>query len=605
MHRKLPPLLVIVAAGCAQPPVEAPRGAPAATTGAKAAVARDVARGERPWAAEDRRIPPGDLRFSGDLFAELPFANRSGPPQRLSASAIAFLAIAPGEYAGARVLATRERVQRIEEPSDLVRLCVARDGRATFAVDRTHKLLHAPSFDAPMRSLGVIEAETNGAFFVTDAGKRSFIDCRRGTADDTSNLRGYPRTLFHTDSVTVLAFNEEHKRSCRLRAGSSAAWEDVPRCSHASLLADGLVGVFTETPDGMSTKCAFAIAGDGKRRPCGDSAATSRPAPPESPIDFRLARFAAPKLLVTVGEKGLYLMPTTGTRADLKLIALGRCSPVLPVGPLFRCMSDDRRAERIVSVDASGKARDELTLSLRAGDEAKRFFEAAGGAVAMGGACDGAPGDAACVRQPNGDWKTIPFAADLIAALHRTAPGALLLPTVSGDLFLATGESQAGGPLGIGPVDLLVYKADQGLVTRIEKAPTWIIGDMAGPSGLASSLQSGGLSHGRAPSFLWRSATTFRVWPLLRPHPAFRHPESCRFDVSLDGATHASCVAGKAHAVGRFGVVERKPGELLETYDGGENWSQVPLPEGLDTSDVECAAIGCRIGPYFRLGWGV
>jgi photosystem II stability/assembly factor-like uncharacterized protein len=58
-------------------------------------------------------------------------------------------------------------------------------------------------------------------------------------------------------------------------------------------------------------------------------------------------------------------------------------------------------------------------------------------------------------------------------------------------------------------------------------------------------------------------------------------------------------------AAGRFGVVERKRGELLETNDGGETWSQVPVPEGVDTGDVDCAAIGCRIGPYFRLGWGI
>jgi photosystem II stability/assembly factor-like uncharacterized protein len=88
-------------------------------------------------------------------------------------------------------------------------------------------------------------------------------------------------------------------------------------------------------------------------------------------------------------------------------------------------------------------------------------------------------------------------------------------------------------------------------------------------------------------------------------HPAFHTPESCCFDVSLDGLINVACVPGRAHAVGRFGVVEKKRGELLETYDGGKTWFQVPLPEGLNTSDVDCAAIGCRIGPYFRLGWGL
>ena len=605
MYPRLLPLLVMVAVGCSQAAVDASRKPPATTNGAMEAGARDVTRGGRPWAAEDRRIPPGKERFTGELFAELPFVTRSGAPQRVSANALGFLDFAPGEYAGARVLATRKRVQRMNEPNDLVRFCVARDGRATFAVEQGNKLLHAPSFDAPMRALGTLETESNGAYFVVNEGKRSFIDCRRGSVEDISNLRGHPRILFHSEVVTLLALQEEQRRSCRMRAGSAAAWEDVPRCTYANILADGLVRVFADTPDGTLTKCAFEIGADGKRRPCRDHEPTPHPAPTGSLIDFRLARFAAQDLIVVVGEKGLYGMPPTGGRADLKLIAPGRCRPVLPVGPLFRCMSDDGRTERIVGVDAGGKAKDELTFSIRSGDEARRFFEAAGGAVAIGGACDGTIGDVACVRQPSGDWKTIPFAPEVVAALHRTAPETLLFPTVSGELYIATGVSEAGGPLAFGPVDLLVYKADQGLVTRIGKVPTWIIGDMAGPSGLASTLRSGGMPHGTDPSFLWRSATTFSMWPLVRPHPVFRTPESCRFDVSLDGSTRASCVSGTAHAVGRFGVVERKLGELLETYDGGESFSQVPLPEGVDTRDVECAAIGCRIGPYFRLGWGL
>jgi hypothetical protein len=361
------------------------------------------------------------------------------------------------------------------------------------------------------------------------------------------------------------------------------------------------VRVLVTTPDGNSTKCAFAVDVEGKRRPCGPDASTAHYTPPERPIDFRLARFAAPNLLVVVGEKGLYSLPATGTRADLALIAPGICSPIGPISPLFRCLSDDRRTARVVSVDATGKAKDELSRSLRSGQDL-RFFETAGGALATGGECDGALGDVACVRQPSGAWRSIPFAADLVKVLHTSDPKTLVLPTVAGEIFVATGVSE--GPLSIGSVELSVYKADTGLVTRAGKMPLWIAGDTTGSRG-SSFLFGGSTSHGKIPSFLWRTATTFSAWPLVRMHPAFQTPESCRFDVSLDGSMSVACVSGNAHAVGRFGVVEKKRGELVETYNGGATWTPVLLPEGVDTSDIECAAIGCRIGPYFRLGWGL
>ena len=601
MVRKLLPLIAMLI-GCSPSASPAP-GQPPATANnvVKARAAREVGGGEHPWAEEDRRIPPGKERFTGELFAELPFAMRGGAPQRLSRDTLAYLEMEPGHYVGARVLASRERVMRIEEPKDLARFCVARDGRATFAVQQGNKLLAAPSFDAPMRSLGAVETEVNGAFLVvSEAGKRSFVDCRRGTVEDVSTTRGHLRILHHSETATLLQVAEDYRRSCRMRAGGATAWEEVAACSHASVFPDGLVRVYLETPDG-STKCGFAIDEAGKRRPCGDYGASYRPAPAESPIDFRLARFAAPNLLALTSEKGISTMPATGARSDLKLVVPGFCSPVVTISPLFRCRSEDGRTLRIVAIDTNGNARDELKIAIRGGQEPP-FFETAGGALATGGECDGTPGDAACVRQPNGEWKTVRFAADLVTALHTMAPATLILPTVSGELFVGTGVTD--GLLSIGPVELLVYKADKGLSTRAGKVPTWIVGDVTRPGGIAPSFVIGG-DQNKVGSFLWRSATTLSAWPLHRLHPAFHTPESCRFDVSLDGSINVACVPGRAHAVGRFGVVEKKRGELLETYDGGKTWFQVPLPEGLNTSDVDCAAIGCRIGPYFRLGWGL
>lgn len=601
MHPRLL-LPVALAVGCAPTSTQPPAKPAAAEALPQAPAGRDVARGESPWTAEDRRIPPGKERFSGELFAELPFATRSGAPRRLSRDALGYLDMPHGHYMGPRVLATRERVHRIDEPNELTSFCVARDGRTTFAVERGGKLLTAPSFDAPMRHVGRVEQDVSGSYITVEEDKRSFVDCRRGTIEDMSKIRGYPRVQHHSDAATLLSFYEEHRRVCRVRGGSETAWEELPRCLSAALYEDQLVRVMVETPDGQSTKCAVAFDVEGKRRPCGKDAAYFRGAPAESPIDFRLARFVTQSLIAVVDDKGISILPASGSRSDLRPIAQGRCSPIVAVSPLFRCFSDEQKIARIVSIDTNGKARDELSLPIRVGHE-MRFFETAGGALATGGGCDASPGDKACVRQPSGEWKTIAFAPDLVKALHTTAPGTLVLPTVSGELFVGTGVSE--GSYDIGPVELLVYKGDAGLVTKVGRLPKWIAGDSGGSAGLASIFIGAGGYRNNGPTLLWRSATTFSAWPLERSHPAFRTPETCRFDVSLSGSTNVSCVPGNTHAVGRFGMIEKKPGELLETYDGGETWSQVPLPIGVDTSDVDCAAIGCRIGPYFRLGWGL
>jgi hypothetical protein len=603
MRFPLVPLVGMIL-GCSTGPADAPpqpsaTGALAAQPGARRTAVTETTRGERPWIAEDLRIPPGKVRFTGELFAELPFTTRSGAPQRLSPDVLAFLDIPPGQYMGVRVLATRDRVQRIEEPKGLSRFCVARNGKTTFAVGEGNKFFRATAFDAPMTPIGALESEMHGAYLVREEGARRLVDCRRGEVEDFKNVRGYASLLFHSEVVTLVAFQEESRRGCRMRAGSSSAWEDVPRCSYAAPQVDGRVRIFADTPDLQSTRCLFAIDTQGKRHPCVDTApAPPRPALVEDPVDLRRARFASQSLLVVPGLKALYVMPVTGSRADLKLATAGICNPLLPTSPLFRCSSEDGRTARVIAFDEGGKHKDELTLSIHRGSEEPRFFETAGGALAMSGACDGTLGDAACVRQPTGAWKTIPFAKDLVKALHTLAPQAHLFPTVSGQLFVATGTSE--GAFSVGPVELLVYKADTGLVTRVGKVPLWPVGGATATGGLL-----GAAPHLEAPSFLWRSAATLSAWPIRRQHPAFGTPESCRFDVSLDGSTDASCVSGAVHAAGRFGVVEKKRGELLETYDGGETWSQVPLPEGVDTSDVDCVAIGCRIGPYFRLGWGI
>ncbi|MGE0548111.1 MAG: hypothetical protein AB7R00_13675 [Kofleriaceae bacterium] len=45
-------------------------------------------------------------------------------------------------------------------------------------------------------------------------------------------------------------------------------------------------------------------------------------------------------------------------------------------------------------------------------------------------------------------------------------------------------------------------------------------------------------------------------------------------------------------------------GELYETLDAGTTWRAITVPSGAPTDDIACVAVGCRIGAYWRMGWG-
>ena len=209
--------------------------------------------------------------------------------------------------------------------------------------------------------------------------------------------------------------------------------------------------------------------------------------------------------------------------------------------------------------------------------------------------CAGNLGDVACVRTPSGVWHDVPFSHELIAALNRTAPSTRMVPTPGGKLYVGTATSD--GLLG-GNIRVFIFRADQGPPLPIEKIPAWILGSLSGLGNVASFL---GASSGRssvAPSLAWSTSQRVRLWPLEREHPAFHTKEFCRVDIALDGTFDTECVQGRLFAVGRLGLWEKRPGELLETLDAGQSWTPVALPKAVETDDTVCSALGCRIGPY-------
>jgi hypothetical protein len=173
-----------------------------------------------------------------------------------------------------------------------------------------------------------------------------------------------------------------------------------------------------------------------------------------------------------------------------------------------------------------------------------------------------------------------------------------LLPTPDGGLYVATGTMDG---LLTGNVKILLFRANEGGAVEVQKIPMWILGSLSGLGALTGGSHS---SSSVEPMASWRSSRQLRIWPMEREHPAFKTKESCRLDVGVDGTFDASCVQGRVFSSGRVSLWEKGPGDLEETLDAGETWKRVTLPKGVDSADVACSSLGCRIGPYWRSGWG-
>jgi hypothetical protein len=224
--------------------------------------------------------------------------------------------------------------------------------------------------------------------------------------------------------------------------------------------------------------------------------------------------------------------------------------------------------------------------------------------LAVGGDCEGNLSEAACVRDRSGNWHTVAFGPNLVTALNRTAPVTRLIPTLDGQLYLGTGTldrglgARSGGRGGLGgDIRILIFPAAWGEPTSIRNLPVWIVEALAGlvddPIAREGHLDLG-----------FVGARRIRLWPLGRKHPVFGTSEHCRVDMTLDGSFETDCTQGRLFASGHFGLLQKQLYEVYETLDGGESWAKVSLPKGLETDEIACTPLGCRIGPYWRAGWG-
>ncbi|HEX2674007.1 MAG TPA: hypothetical protein VHM25_24190, partial [Polyangiaceae bacterium] len=355
--------------------------------------------------------------------------------------------------------------------------------------------------------------------------------------------------------------------------------------------------------------CLFLLDHEGNQLPCATPLGPHRSSAENRFLarpDFDNARLYAPDRAVVAGEHGLFRLELPfESAARLGPDSLGPCTPLLPQEPVFAC-DGDPSSDLVVSIDASGSLREELRRRGLPGEgvgqrQQLRFDVADDGGLAVGGDCEGNLSNAACVRDRRGVWQTVRFSSVLVKALERTAPATRMIPTANGDLFVGTGtlEGSMPGPLGFaGEPRLLLFHASEGKPSQISKLPVWIAEALAGL--VDASPSSGRNRLGVSLIGLRR----FRVWPLHRKHPAIGTPETCRVDIALDGQFETDCRQGRLFSVGRAGLLQKKRDEVYETLDGGGSWVRLALPGGFDSEEIECTALGCRLGPYWRSGWG-
>lgn len=597
-------------------------------------------------------LTPARFVLITDFAPRFPLKGKTA--YRLAAGATGFI-----DPSGSRAIAKLAGVTRIQEPTGLVEICVAENGKTTVAIAPDpasprgpNQVLMADSFDGPMRKVGryVDRLHLRGqpAWIANNGSRTELVECDSGRVD---SLPALPSPLssakapLWTDKVQVLQVETSPTASasptrwdpsirdswhgtaarrtsyCLIRSERRSEW-----VRHADCLAvsrtDGSVAVRLPARRGRKGKrvCSFVLDQQGTRLACDAPVRPRNTEPtgyaagcvlPGSLLGLRAARFYADSKVVAPSCKGALhrLGPEGSSSGRLGPTSLRLCSPLLPTRPMFHCI-DDEKFDVVVRVGTDGRLHEELRRPrmlnqfgdpASAGQTARMFHVTWDGGVALGGDCDGNLGNVACVRTNKGEWRSVPFSPELVSALSRSAPATRLVPGLDGRLIVGTGTTDA--IIG-GRVQISIFHADRGPGVTVDDIPTWIVASLSGLN--LGGLLGGAGANSEGPSLGWASDERVRVWPLGRLHPAFQTQEHCGIDIGLDGSLDTECTQGRLFAVGRLGIWERQSGKLFETLDAGKSWHPISIPAGLEelARDIQCTPLGCRIGPYWRFGWG-
>ncbi len=526
-------------------------------------------------------------------------------------------ALAPGQAGfiaemGKRAIASVQGVRTIEGPP-LEEVCLANDGKTTFAVgdpSTSYEVYRGERFDGALTSLGKRLAyrytnKQKRVWLVSNERGTFFVECESAAISRIGEPATAAEQISWNDAITAFRVTRGQAVECSVRVDDR--WLTLPPCDTRGQ-ADGSI-VFETRYDPKQPRakrrCLKTLSSDGKEIPCGSK--LGQPASSTSTnVEFTAwneARYFAPRRIAIAAKDGgvieLTRTPVPSDARRISPVGLASCNPMLPTEPLFRCRTGDGTSV-VGRVERDGTWREELRRSFGNG-ERETFHVTVDGGVAVGGTCEGALEQAACVRRANGAFHTVRFSPELTTALARTAPLTKLVPTREGELYVGIGALEGG--LG-GRVSIKLFKADAGPGVAVENVPTWMLGSLANLGELMLLGGSGAFDVSETFSLGFSRADSIRIWPFARLHPAFRTREQCRVDLTLQGAFEVACEQGELRSVGRVGILQKRRGELFETLDAGGTWTKITLPSGLELTGVSCHALGCSMGPYFRRGWG-
>lgn len=286
----------------------------------------------------------------------------------------------------------------------------------------------------------------------------------------------------------------------------------------------------------------------------------------------------------------------TTSLASIEGLGAGSCEPFRAEDALLLvCVATGRATV----VDLTGAPRVERTFELAAGADLDRFTGSDGDALGFLGPCEGAaPVEAPrgddpynvstqrsrvfCARARRDEWiehRLAPAdASDVIAWMARPGGGAVALVARPGTFLDDRERVTQSGPLRV----VRVARGEPPL-----SLPQYRYG---GGEALNRSLRVGAddVIEGWLPTSVGSSM-----------------PGS--FVIDARGRVRANLGPPRvtqSALEGPFGLAATEDGRLFETTDRGRRWIEVEPPPGVRApSPSACSPVGCRVGPYVRLGW--
>ena len=217
-------------------------------------------------------------------------------------------------------------------------------------------------------------------------------------------------------------------------------------------------------------------------------------------------------------------------------------------------------------------------------DEPRRVAPGGRGGLVVTGGCTERGADALrrCVLPPAGEAFEISLASDSVRAVALSDGRVALLepPSAGGTLsFVPPGGGVQGAKLALRPA-----KPESEALRALYRGGFWLDSFQEGPDGELSGWMASGSSFAGV-----RVRSDGKV-------------ELGALQPGLD----------RALLSGPFGFVVNRGGAVLETIDGGFEWSDAELPAEPDWraqrtfgSESGCSALGCAVSGWLRVGWGM